>query len=113
MILKMHISYHPEEGKARTEAFKQWRYNILGSHLQAELKSPQEFEQAAKFVRPEDLEASVHIAAEAEPIADSIRKYANMGFQKIILHNVNLEQHLFIDAFGNKILPLIKEFKNR
>jgi hypothetical protein len=29
-----------------------------------------------------------------------------LGFERIILHNVNREQELFIKTFGQKILPV-------
>ena len=114
MVLKMQISYiKGEEGRARTEAFKQWKTNILGSQLQADLRTPLEFQQAAKFVRPEDMDPSVLIASTAEEVAEKVKLYADMGFEKIILHNVNLEQQAFIEAFGNDILPAINKYIRR
>lgn len=110
MILKMHLSYHAEKERARSQAYEQWKTNILGSSLQAELRLPKDFQQAAKFVRPEDVAESVHISNQPEEIADWIRKYANMGFEKIILHNVNLEQEQFIGTFGEKIMPLVRQY---
>jgi coenzyme F420-dependent glucose-6-phosphate dehydrogenase len=109
LILKMHISYHRDEKTARDQAFEQWKTNVLGSALQAELRLPQAFQQAAKYVRPEDVAESVHIITSPEEIARWIHTYADLGFEKIILHNVNLEQEQFIEAFGNQIRPLIQD----
>ncbi|AHM63365.1 F420-dependent oxidoreductase [Flammeovirgaceae bacterium 311] len=108
MILKLHMSYHADEQKARSGAFEQWKTNILGDKLQADLKSPEQLEQAAKYVRPEDVEQHVHITSSPGKIVELVNMYAEMGFEKIILHNVNLEQEQFIRAFGEKIQPQLK-----
>lgn len=110
MVLKLQLSYHKDEGRARTEAYKQWKTNVLGSSLQAELRTPQEFQQAAKFVRPEDLDSGVHMVSNPEEVAELVKRHTDMGFEKIVLHNVNLEQQQFIEDFGEKIYPLIIKF---
>jgi coenzyme F420-dependent glucose-6-phosphate dehydrogenase len=108
LILKLHISYHADEQRAKSGAFEQWKTNILGDKLQADLKTPQQFEQAAQYVRPEDIEQHVHISSSPGKIVDLVRMYAEMGFNKVILHNVNLEQEQFIAAFGEKMYPQLQ-----
>lgn len=40
---------------------------------------------------------------------DSLKEYAELGFEKIIIHNVARNQKEFIDVFGEKVLPKVQE----
>ena len=37
-----------------------------------------------------------------------LAEYAELGFDKIMLHHVGQEQDAFIDAFGAKVLPQLR-----
>lgn len=108
LTLKVQLSYDSSDEKARAGAFSQWRSNIFNSAMLSELRFPWQFEQAARFVRPEDLDRCVHVSAEPGVHAEWIERYARLGFDLIILHNVNLEQDQFIEVFGDKVLPIFK-----
>jgi probable non-F420 flavinoid oxidoreductase len=108
MFLKVQLSYHSNAAFARADAFSQWRSNIFGSAMLTELRTPAEFEQAAVFVRPEDLDPYVHISASPEQHLEWLQQYVQIGFDTIILHNVNTEQEQFITAFGEKVLPALQ-----
>ncbi|HYH56335.1 MAG TPA: TIGR03885 family FMN-dependent LLM class oxidoreductase [Anseongella sp.] len=108
MFLQVQLSYDINEEKARQGAFAQWRSNIFSSAMLSELRFPWQFEQAAEFVKPADLDRYVHISAEPGVHAEWIERYISMGFELIILHNVNREQEQFIEVFGDKVLPIFK-----
>ncbi|UYQ95496.1 TIGR03885 family FMN-dependent LLM class oxidoreductase [Chitinophaga horti] len=108
MILKIQLSYHPDIKIARQDAYEQWRSNIFGSALLSELRSVAQFEQAGMFVRPEDLDPFVHISSSTQEHLDRLSQYAELGFDTVILHNVNTHQEVFIDDFGQQVLPLLK-----
>lgn len=108
LYLKVQLSFDRNEEKARHGAFSQWKSNIFNSSLLTELRHPAQFEQAAAFVSPDDLNPYVHISAEPGVHAEWIERYAKLGFELIILHNVNREQERFIEVFGEKVLPIFK-----
>lgn len=108
LFLKVQLSYHPNAAFARADAFSQWRSNIFGSAMLTELRTPAEFEQAAVFVRPEDLDPYVHISASPEQHVNWLSQYVQLGFDTIILHNVNTEQEQFIATFGEQVLPVLQ-----
>ncbi|WP_235893391.1 hypothetical protein [Litoribacter populi] len=109
MILKLQVSYHPEKDKAKELAFDQWKTNIFESDLLAELGNPKQFEQAAAYVRPEDLADHVYMGSDPDLFIETIRSYQKLGFSKISIHNVNRNQKEFIDFFGQYILPKVKK----
>jgi coenzyme F420-dependent glucose-6-phosphate dehydrogenase len=112
MYLQMQLSYAHNYQDALDGAFDQWRTNILPPEVLAELTLPQQFDAAAGFIRPEDLKDEMLISADPQDFIDRIQHCIDLGFETIILHNVNREQELFIKDFGKLVLPHIK-FKTK
>lgn len=109
MILKIQLSYDLSKEEARQGAFEQWRTNIFGSDMLAELRTPQQFEQAAELVKPEDMDEFVDISHEPEQHIEWMEQYKALGFRELVLHNVNRKQEQFIETFGEKVLPHFKQ----
>ncbi len=108
MFLKVQLSYAATDAAAREGAFDQWRTNIFTSNVLADFSVVGQFDEAAQFVRPEDLDPFVHISSDLNRHADWIKTYQEMGFNRITLHNVNREQEQFIQAFGEGVLPQLR-----
>lgn len=109
LFLKMQVSYDTSDGKALEGAFNQWKTNIFQNNMLAELRKPAQFEAAAEFLEPEVMKEHVKISSDVEKHVEWIKEYAKLGFDEIILHNVNRNQEQFIDAFGSKVLPRLNE----
>ncbi|RZJ14674.1 MAG: TIGR03885 family FMN-dependent LLM class oxidoreductase [Acidovorax sp.] len=105
--LQVHLSYAADEASARSNALDQWHSNALAADLTENLATPAAFERATANVGPADMDAFVHISADAHIHAAWIERYAEMGFAEIYLHNVGRNQIEFIEAFGEKIKPLL------
>ena len=43
-----------------------------------------------------------------EEIADGIRRYADLGFDELILHAPGDDQPRFLEQFGDDVLPLLR-----
>lgn len=107
MRLKVQLSYDKNKDSALQGAFEQWKTNIFESELLTELPLVKQFEQAAKFVKPEDMKEMVNISSEPGQHIEWIQQYIDLGFDEIVLHNVNKNQEQYIDDFGEKVLPAI------
>jgi coenzyme F420-dependent glucose-6-phosphate dehydrogenase len=108
MYLKVQLSYAHTEEEALQGAYDQWRTNVLPSEILDDLWQVKQFDSAAQFIRPDDLKSMIHISCSPDFYIDLIHTYIDMGFQKVILHNVNRNQKNFIKDFGEKVLPFIK-----
>jgi len=108
MFLKMQVSYDTTDEAALQGAFDQWKTNIFENILQSELRKPKQFEAAAMFMKPDVMREHVKISANPLKHVDWISEYAALGFEEIILHNVNTKQEQFIDYFGTEVLPKFK-----
>ncbi len=105
LALKVQISYAPNEEDALTGAWEQWKNNIFPSKLISEIITADQFDALGDSVRREDLREHVIVGSNARIFIDSINQFKDLGFEKIIIHNVNKDQESFIDFFGREVLP--------
>lgn len=108
LYLKLDLSWAASEEQALTQAYEQWRCNVLGGEVSWELSSPAQFDLAARFVRPEDMREHVFVASDLTRHTDFIRECVRLGFAGIDLHNVGTNQREFIAAFGERVLPRLR-----
>lgn len=105
MILKVQLSYDRDEASAREKAHQQWRNNIFKNIVMTELRTPQQFDAAGMFVRSNELDESIRISADLQHHIDWLKDDIELGFDELILHNVNREQEQFIEDFGKTVIP--------
>lgn len=105
MALKVQISYASTEEEAVEGAWQQWKNNIFPSKLISEISTPEQFDALGASVRKEDLKKHVIISSEAQTFIAAIKAFAGLGFEKIIIHNVNPQQEAYLDFFGKEVLP--------
>lgn len=105
MALKVQISYANDLEKAREGAWEQWKNNIYPSKLIADIDSPEKFDAMGQNTRKEDLEEHVIIGNKAETFLEKFREYEELGFEKLIIHNVNRQQEDYIEFFKKEVLP--------
>jgi len=72
-----------------------------------DLETVEAFDEAARFVRPEDVRDGVLVSADLEQHAAWLQDLASLGFERIYLHHVGQELEPFIDAFGERVLPAL------
>ena len=109
MALKVQISYAPTRQKALEGAWEQWKNNIFPSKLISEINTAEQFDALGASVRKEDIEEHVIIGSEPEVFIEKIRAFQELGFEKIIIHNVNRQQEQYIDFFGKEVLPAFEQ----
>jgi coenzyme F420-dependent glucose-6-phosphate dehydrogenase len=105
MVVKVQLSYDKDEQEAFKGAHEQWKTNIFGSDMLAELRTPTQFEQAAQHIKPEELQGHVNISNSIDQHLEWLEQYIELGFHEIVLHNVNKKQEQFLEVFGEKVLP--------
>jgi probable non-F420 flavinoid oxidoreductase len=106
--LQVHLAWAECEERATQIAFDQWKTNVFSSSLAWNLATPQQFDAAARFVRPEDVEKSVLVSSDLDQHATWLGELADLGFDGLYLHHVGKEQEDFIQAFGESVLPQLR-----
>lgn len=109
MLLKVQISYDKTEESAREKAYQQWRNNIFKNILMTELRTPEQFDAAGEFVQPKELDQHVRISSDIHQHIQWLEQDIELGFNELLLHNVNREQEQFIEVFGEKVIPTLSK----
>ena len=72
-----------------------------------DIRSPYDFEQMAKLVRPEDFDGRMLISADPDAHRAEIQQFLDLGVDRIYLHNVGRNQKEWIDVFAREVLPAL------
>jgi coenzyme F420-dependent glucose-6-phosphate dehydrogenase len=103
-VLRLHLSWAPTGEEAMTNALTEWPNGGL-RFPRSDIRSPYEFEQLARLVRPEDFEGRLLVSEDPDVHRANIQRYLDLGFDRIYLHNVGRNQREWIDVFGRDVLP--------
>ena len=106
-VLQLHMSWAETDEEAMTNALREWPNGGM-RFPKGDIRSPFEFEQMAKLVRPEDFEGRMIISADPDVHRAYIQRYVDLGFDRVYLHNVGRNQREWIDVFGRDVLPALK-----
>lgn len=106
--LQVHVSWASTEDEALRIAHEQWRTNVFGSPIAWDMELPEQFDAAARYVRPEDVRESVLVSADLAEHAARLHELADLGFDGIYVHHVGKEQRPFIEAYADKVLPELR-----
>lgn len=102
--LQMHLSWAPTYEEAVRNAVTEWPNGGM-RFPKSDIRSPFEFEQIAKMVRPEDFEGRLVISEDPDVHRRHIQRFLDLGVDHLYLHNVGADQPGWIEAFGREVLP--------
>ncbi|MEO6509403.1 MAG: TIGR03557 family F420-dependent LLM class oxidoreductase [Nocardioides sp.] len=105
-ILQLHLSWAPTDEEALTNAVTEWPTGGMKFPKQ-DIRSPYDFEQMAKLVRPEDFEGRMLISSDTDAHRAEIQRFLDLGIDRIYLHNVGRNQKEWIDVFSRDVLPAL------
>ncbi|MGF9660467.1 TIGR03557 family F420-dependent LLM class oxidoreductase [Arthrobacter crystallopoietes] len=105
-VLQLHLSWAPTYEEALSNAMTEWPNGGM-KFPKADIRSPFELEQMAKLVRPEDFEGRMVISEDPDVHRAAIQKFADLGFDRIYLHNVGRNQREWIEVFGGTVVPAL------
>lgn len=103
-IIQLHLSWAPTYEEALANAVTEWPNGGMKFPKQ-DIRSPHDFEQIAKLVRPEDFDGRMLISEQPDAHRAEIQKFLDLGIDAIYLHSVGRNQEEWIDVFGRDVLP--------
>lgn len=103
-LLQLHLSWARTEAEALANALTEWPNGGMPFPKQ-DIRSPDDFAEIAKLVRPENYKNRMLISPDLEEHRKYIQRYVDLGFTEIHIHNVGRNQEEFIQAFGETIIP--------
>lgn len=108
MVAQVALNWAPTDEEALAGAHEQWRFNTIGGDVNWELRLPEHFDSATRFIRPEDVRKTVWVSSDLGWHAERIAELAELGFDEIQLHQVGRNQRAFVEAFGERVLPALR-----
>ena len=108
IYVQVALNWARSEAEALKGAHDHWRFAALGGDIGWELRSPEDYETATRFVRPEDMHGSVLISSDLARHAAWLNEYRELGVEHVYLHQVDLNQEGFIEAFARHVLPQLR-----
>ena len=109
VALQVHLSWAPDQAEAEAIAHEQWRSNVFGEPIAWDLETVDAFDLMSEDVTVEKVRTVVDVSSDLGWHRDRLAGYAALGFDEIYLHHVGQSQERFIDAFGERVLPALKE----
>jgi coenzyme F420-dependent glucose-6-phosphate dehydrogenase len=106
-VLQLHLSWAATDEEAMRNALTEWPNGGM-RFPKADIRSPFEFEQMAKMVRPDDFAGRMVVSSDPETHRAHIQSFADLGFDAIYLHNVGRNQKEWIDVFSRDVLPKVQ-----
>jgi coenzyme F420-dependent glucose-6-phosphate dehydrogenase len=103
-ILQLHLSWAPTDEEALRNALTEWPNGGM-KFPKADIRSPFDFEQMAKIVRPEDFKGRLLISSDPDAHTREIQRFIDLGFDRVYLHNVGRNQVEWLEIFGKQVLP--------
>jgi coenzyme F420-dependent glucose-6-phosphate dehydrogenase len=86
-ILQLHLSWASTDEEALANAVTEWPTGGM-KFPKADIRSPFDFEQMAKLVRPEDFQGRMLISSDPDAHRAEIQKFFDAGIDRVYLHNV-------------------------
>jgi probable non-F420 flavinoid oxidoreductase len=110
VAVQVHLSWADDDATALAVAHDQWRNCVFGPELAWNLELPAEFDEAGRWVRPDDVATGVLVSADVKRHIEWLGEIADLGVDQLYLHQVaqGAEQERFIEVFADRVLPEIR-----
>ena len=108
LALQVHLSWAPTQEEAEALAYDQWRSNVFPPPVCWDVDLAKTFDLISEDVPLDKVKTVVNVSSDLGAHTAQLAEYAELGFDKIMLHHVGQEQEAFIDAFGQKVLPQLR-----
>lgn len=106
-MLQLHLSWADTYEEALQNALTEWPNGGMPFPKQ-DIRSPEDFAEIAKLVRPENYKNRMLISSDLDEHREYIQRFVDLGFNEIHIHNVGRNQKEFITAFGEKVISQLK-----
>lgn len=100
MYLQAIMSYHEDQKQAEYEAWYNWRHAVLGAKLQAEIRTPDDFDSAAESITIEQTNKVIRVSSDPKEHLEWLNEDISCGFSQIYIQDVSNDQAETIRMYG-------------
>lgn len=106
-VIQLHVSWADTAEAATRQALEVWPTGAM-PFRKSDIRSPYDFKQLARTVRPEDFAGHVHISPDLDAHRAYLQAHIDLGFDRIYIHHVTARPEASIAAFGAHVLPALR-----
>lgn len=106
--LQVHVSWAADDAEARRQAVERWRINALPPWLTQDLETPDEIDRATADIDPAQVLDSLMASADPAEHAEHLARLADLGVERLVVHQVGIAQRGFIDFYARQVLPRLR-----
>jgi coenzyme F420-dependent glucose-6-phosphate dehydrogenase len=102
------VCWAKDNSEARRTARRHWPNAAIEGELTQELRVPAHFEQTARMITEDDVAVAVVCGPDSDQHFDAIKKYADLGFNGVWIHQVGLDQKGFFEFYEREVFPKLR-----
>jgi coenzyme F420-dependent glucose-6-phosphate dehydrogenase len=106
--LQVHVSWATDDEAARRQAVERWPINALPPEVTQDLETPEEVARAVADVDPARVLDSLVASADPGRHADHLGRLCDIGLERLVVHQVGVDQRGFIDFYAREVLPRLR-----
>jgi G6PDH family F420-dependent oxidoreductase len=106
---QVHVCWAESEAEARRTAHEWWPNAALKGNLTVDLATPEDVERAVEGVTEDEVAESVRCGPDPERHLESIRAFAEAGYDNVYVHQIGPGQDGFFRFYGTEVLPRVRE----
>jgi G6PDH family F420-dependent oxidoreductase len=91
------------------EVLRTTRWALTGWKVMSELPNPVNFDAASQTVRAEDVRGQFALGPDPEPYVAAVKKYADAGFDHLVLQNAGPDPEGFLDFFAKDLRDKLQQ----
>jgi probable non-F420 flavinoid oxidoreductase len=109
IAVQVHLSWAPTEAEAEATALDQWRTLTGPPEVAADTATTAEFDTLAADVGIADVRRAVLVSSDLGELTAHLAALRDAGADRLYLHHVGKQQDAFIEAFGEHVLPALRD----
>jgi coenzyme F420-dependent glucose-6-phosphate dehydrogenase len=107
-MIEMKVSYDPNKQRA-LEDCREWAALALPGEKKTGVEDPREMERLADQLTTEEAASRWIVSDDPEEHVDRVCEYIELGFSHLIFHAPGNDQRRFLELYGERILPMLRE----
>ena len=104
---QLHVCYGDDEEECKRLAAELWPNIAMQGSLGQELPRPEDFEQVAGMVSPDDLGEAIPCGPDADRHREAIKEYEDAGYDHVFVHQIGPDQEAFFGFYESEILARV------
>lgn len=107
-MIEIKLSYDPDPERAR-ENTRFWAPLALTPDQKQGLEDPMEMERVGDELPTDQVASRWIVSSDPQDVVDQVKPYVDAGFNHLVFHAPGHDQSRFLEPFGEKIVPLLRE----